>query len=232
MIQKEFNNLMKSRKRLSILNHKKIHKRQFDTKLPEHLQQKMEDYQGSYTIGISKSEFIELIANVVPNMSSRSNELFTHFDEDGSGYLDFREFIIAMSVLSKGDFEDKLRICFYSYDITNTGYLLDDEFHMLIQNILDPYTKNLENDPKELQEITSKVHSKMLLLSENYSGKVSFGDFLNGIKSDMFLYNTLCEHIGTSDKAQVISIMKAMKARAYVSEDTIDLFHCKICEIM
>ena len=178
-LQKEFNHIMKSR-RGSLMN--AFPNRRPTVQLPANLQQKMADYQGSNTVGISKKEFVELITQIAPSVVERGSQLFDHFDEDRSGYLDFRELTIAMSVLSKGDFEDKLRICFNAYDIDRSGYLQSVELQLLIEKILLPYTKEIEKDPEsiEIKETIVKIHQKMMFLCETSNGKVSFSDFFNG----------------------------------------------------
>jgi len=75
------------------------------------------------------------------NLLDWAEGVFDTYDEDKSGYLDFRELVICMSVLCKGSFEERMRLCFNVYDADKSGYLQFDEYEHLIKSILAPYKK-------------------------------------------------------------------------------------------
>ena len=55
-------------------------------------------------------------------------------DDDGSGELDFEEFVSGMSKFSGNDNEDKeskLRFAFKIYDIDNDGYISNGELYQV-----------------------------------------------------------------------------------------------------
>lgn len=43
------------------------------------------------------------------------------FDSDGSGQIDFTEFLIAISVTAQGDAKKKLILAFKMYDVDQNG---------------------------------------------------------------------------------------------------------------
>ena len=200
--------------------------------LPANLQQKMEDYKGSHTIGISKPDFVKFLQEIAPGMSEYGEDLFDTFDEDQSGYLDFRELTIAMSFISKGDFEDKLRLCFDSYDTEKQGFLRDFEIQLFIERILTPYAKSIDEHPENLELKTKivSIHEKISKLSSQPKGKISFSDFLNGIKADMFLYNCVSEYLGTEHRPQVSKIYSAMNFGTFSVPEEEN--KCKLCMLL
>ena len=218
VLQNEFNNMMRTRK--GSATRKISLRRRTTVQLPQNLQQKMTDYQGSNTIGISKEEFVKIIENLAPSLLQSSGALFDKFDEDGSGYLDFRELTIAMSVLSKGNFEEKLRICFDAFDTDRSGFLQNVEIQLLIEKMLIPYSSAIENDPEsvELNNTIINIHQKMNKLTEDFNGKLAFNDFLNGIKADMMLYNCICEYIG-NEKPDVDRIVNAINKGTFIEQE-------------
>jgi Ca2+-binding EF-hand superfamily protein len=66
-------------------------------------------------------------------MANHAERLFDMFDEDKSGYLDFREMVSCLSVLTKGSFEQKLQMLFDIYDIDNSGYLSHEEISKMLE---------------------------------------------------------------------------------------------------
>lgn len=212
---------------------KEIQQRRPTIGLPANLQLKMEDYKGSHTIGISKPDFVKFLQEIAPGMSEYGEDLFDTFDEDHSGYLDFRELTIAMSFISKGDFEDKLRLCFDSYDTEKQGFLRDVEIQLFIERILTPYAKSIDEHPENLELKTKiiHIHEKMSKLSQQSKGKISFTDFLNGIKADMFLYNCVTEYLGTEHRPQVSKIYSAMNFGTF-SEPYVEGNKCKLCVML
>ena len=53
-------------------------------------------------------------------------------DTDGTGRLDFREFLASLSVQLKGTMEDKLAWLFNLYDLDNTGHIQRKELEQMV----------------------------------------------------------------------------------------------------
>jgi Ca2+-binding EF-hand superfamily protein len=100
--------------------------------------------------GISKSEFLDFISVIDKNMETHASRLFDIYDEDKSGYLDFRELITCLSVVKKGGFEEKLRLVFDIYDVDGSGYLCYSEIGELMEKILKPHYINFSMESLEL----------------------------------------------------------------------------------
>lgn len=232
-LQKRFNSLLQE---LSAPNSPKgTFKRQTTLKLPKTLQHKMQDHESSQAVGISKTQFLKLLTDVAPGILSKGEEIFNKYDQDASGYLDFRELTIAMSVVSKGTFEEKLRICFDAFDYDHSGYLEGCEISELIEKMLIPYMDALKNNPeaKDLSEKMRKINAKMVFLCEKSNGKVFFDDFLCGMKADMFLYSCVNEFMG-NDKPRVSSVIKAMNTENLAEDSGSQIVHnnpCKMCVV-
>ncbi|KAH3746126.1 TBC1 domain family member 2B [Pelomyxa schiedti] len=71
-------------------------------------------------------QFQGILSSIVPGWQPNTPamlQLFKIFDENGDNRLDFRELMTGLSLLSKGSLEDKLMLCFRTYDPENKGYI-------------------------------------------------------------------------------------------------------------
>jgi Ca2+-binding EF-hand superfamily protein len=77
---------------------------------------------------IKKSQFMEIMTCHVESFSNKSKQLFLQrlfdaFDENHNDSIDFREFIKGLSIILKGNTDEKMELSFKIYDIHHKGYL-------------------------------------------------------------------------------------------------------------
>lgn len=86
---------------------------------------------------LTKSEFQKIYKQFFPfgDPSSFADYVFNVFDADKSGSIDFKEFICALSVTSRGKMEDKLDWAFQLYDIDGDGKISYDEMLSIVEAI-------------------------------------------------------------------------------------------------
>jgi len=97
--------------------------------------------------------------------------LLAVFDNDGSGDVDFKEFITGLGVFSaKGKKEEKLAFAFKVYDIDRDGYISNGELFLVLKMMVGNNLKDLQ-----LQQIVDKT---IMEADSDGDGKISFEEFI------------------------------------------------------
>jgi Ca2+-binding EF-hand superfamily protein len=221
VFQNEFNRVL-SKKRKTKGKKKPEIKRQQTVMILEEIKTEIHDQEGEVDIGITKEEFLGIIGNLKASLVDYAGGIFDMFDEDKSGYLDFRELLICLSVLSKGTFEEKLRVCFDLFDTDNSGYLQIIELKKLLAATLKPYYQNLSGSNAEVvRETSDTVTNKLIAMAEAQQNVLSFQDLYSCILADPLLLQAFSQHVGESgvdDHYEQLDLATAIFSGSLLSE--------------
>merc|ERR1712107_679170 len=69
--------------------------------------------------------FVKIYSQCFPSGNARDfcDHIFRTFDTDRNGFIDFKEFLLAISVTSGGTPEEKLNWAFSMYDADSNGWI-------------------------------------------------------------------------------------------------------------
>jgi len=116
---------------------------------------------------IDKSAFIsEVLGSSLP--SQIAERMFSAFDTGKNGYLLYRDFIIALAIMTHGSPEEKSLLVFEIYDVERTGYVeLKDMMAIFSEDML------IKNHKESKEEI---LHRCFDLADRDGDGKLSYDE--------------------------------------------------------
>ncbi|XP_074640288.1 neuronal calcium sensor 2-like [Tubulanus polymorphus] len=140
---------------------------------------------------ITRGKFLEIYAQLFPDGKAKSfyNHLFRTFDVDNSGKIDFKEFLLAISITQDGKPEEKLDLAFRLYDIDRNGAIEEEEMSEIIKAIY-----LMVDDEGEIQSDLppdNRARSIFQKMDTNSDGVLTKEEFIKGCMNDISLYNML-----------------------------------------
>lgn len=167
---------------------------------------------------LTKEEFQKIYRQFFPfgDPSSFADYVFNVFDSDKSGTIDFKEFICALSVTSRGKMEDKLDWAFQLYDIDGDGKISYDEMLKIVEAIYkmvsDPDPQgwlqcnrqqtdcnqvgSMVKLPEDEDTPEKRVRKIFRMMDKDENGSLDMEEFKEGSKRDETIVSALSLYDG------------------------------------
>ena len=127
---------------------------------------------------LTKAEFQKIYKQFFPfgDPSSFADYVFNVFDSDKSGSIDFKEFICALSVTSRGKMEDKLDWAFQLYDIDGDGKISYDEMLAIVEAIYK-MVGSMVKLPEDEDTPEKRVKKIFRMMDKDENGSLDMEEF-------------------------------------------------------
>ncbi len=103
-----------------------------------------------------------------------SDRLFDIFDQDGSGSIDYDEFMGGIRSMVEGTDKDKIKFAFQLHDLDNNGYIDRDELKALIQQSF--FENQVDYDEFQLDLLVDEFFDRA---DKDMSGTIDYNEFLD-----------------------------------------------------
>ncbi|KAK6606240.1 neuronal calcium sensor 1 [Botrytis cinerea] len=146
---------------------------------------------------LTKEEFQKIYRQFFPfgDPSSFADYVFNVFDSDKSGSIDFKEFICALSVTSRGKMEDKLDWAFQLYDIDGDGKISYEEMLAIVEAIYKMVGSMVKLPPDE-DTPEKRVKKIFRMMDKDENGSLDMEEFKEGSKRDETIVSALSLYDG------------------------------------
>jgi len=132
---------------------------------------------------MTKAEFAQIYSEMffTGDVTFFAGHVFRTFDKNKDDFLDFREFIEGLSIISRGSREDKLRWAFEMYNVDGGRAVTKKEMLEIVKSIFQAAGErvNLPSDENTPEKLTNKIFAH---LDRNDDGTITLDEFVSGAK--------------------------------------------------
>ncbi|XP_013406571.1 neuronal calcium sensor 2-like [Lingula anatina] len=164
---------------------------QYDKKQIKQLHKSFWEENPSGTL--SRGKLMHIFSCINPTIDTRKaadfyEHIFRAFDADRSGDINFRDYLLTISITSSGDLQNKLSWTFSMCDIDGNGMIGKKEILHIMRAVSKISRKEGDIDYVTPEECTDQIFSKMDL---DDTGDLTKEEFINGCLKDEFLCRML-----------------------------------------
>ncbi|KAI9291223.1 neuronal calcium sensor 1, partial [Neoconidiobolus thromboides FSU 785] len=141
---------------------------------------------------LDRTEFLKIYKQFFPfgDATEFATYSFDVFDVNKNGAIDFKEFICALSITTRGNPDEKLEWAFQLYDIDKDGYITRDEMLQIV-NAIYKMVGSMVHLPEDEATPTMRVDKIFSMMDKNHDDKLNFNEFKEGAQKDQEILKAL-----------------------------------------
>merc|ERR1712020_313356 len=126
---------------------------------------------------ITRRGFANMMQACFPDRDTTQLEshIFRMYDSNGDGYVDFREFMIVLYIMSNGTPEENLKQIFWVFDINNDGTVSQKELNRIVKDLFHLFKKDENTDKLNKDNLAEEAFKEM---DANTDGKITQEEFI------------------------------------------------------
>lgn len=146
---------------------------------------------------LDQEEFKKIYRQFFPKGDSDrfASFVFGVFDANKDNSIDFKEFITALSITSRGTLDEKLDWAFRLYDINGDGFISRQEMLKIIDSIYK-MVGNLVTLPADEDTPEKRVTKIFSSMDKNADDKLTYEEFREGARRDPSIVQALSLYDG------------------------------------
>ena len=127
------------------------------------------------------------------------NHIFRMYDKDGDGWIDFKEFMMILYIMSSGTPEENLGQIFRIFDKDNDGTITQHEMTKIVKDLFNlfkmPNEDKSNDDKKKKKNVFKKTSSEEMALmafkemDKDLDGKVTKDEFIRACYQEESISN-------------------------------------------
>ncbi|XP_035242224.1 guanylyl cyclase-activating protein 3 [Anguilla anguilla] len=137
------------------------------------------------------------LTGMTQEANSYVDQVFYTFDMDGDGYIDFVEYIAALSLMLRGEINQKLKWYFKLFDQDGNGKIDREEMETIFKAIQD-ITRTYDIPP---QDIVSLIYEN---IDVNGEGELTLEEFISGAKDHPEIMDMLTKMMDLTNVLEII----------------------------
>eukprot|EP00743_Colponemidia_sp_Colp-15_P006188 GILK01006654.1.p1 GENE.GILK01006654.1~~GILK01006654.1.p1 ORF type:complete len:1082 (+),score=190.54 GILK01006654.1:102-3347(+) len=155
---------------------------------------------------VNKEQFFNVLRDMGINDRATVEEAFSAFDMTKDGVIDFREFVVGLSVLHHGSMDERLQLAFKAYDLDGNGAIDKKELFHLLKVSMETKGVSLPD-----HMIANMVEQTFAMADLNRDNSLSYAEFRQAVIAQHIPLNPFWTNAGSASLRQAAHYMERQK---------------------
>ncbi|CAF2929752.1 unnamed protein product [Rotaria sp. Silwood2] len=177
---------------------------------------------GRLTLKQFEQEYAKIMGKPTQKTADYIRHMFNVYDEDKSQYIDFKEFVMALSAASAVNRLRLIETLFHVFDLDNDGKITKEEIGKMLHTLIDVTDSNNKHNNPGQQERTKQISLQQRIddafneLNANDDDYITKDEFIDWYMKSGLISDVQTEELNAPDPARIQKIGK--KSRKIIKQ--------------